>query len=139
MFPAILYYVTEGITLEEISNSMTPGILRGYNRHAIRDRDYPALSVSSDGRPEVRGFVCFGLRAQSELIQKFHGSVYDVRRERVQIRMDRDYIFFVYADVYVWNGNPSALISPKEKDWSPSAFMKSDMYEGIMSRLADKG
>jgi hypothetical protein len=31
------------------------------------------------------------------------------------------------------------IVPLKEKDWSPIEFMKSDFYEGVMTRLADKG
>lgn len=61
MFPAYMFSRTPKRTLEDITNLMIPGTLRGYNRHAIRNHVYQALYPSGNPTDKVTGIVYFGI------------------------------------------------------------------------------
>jgi hypothetical protein len=134
MFPAIIYHSTEGTTAEGLANSMTPGTLRGYNRHAVRNQAYPALYQSNDQNAEARGFVCFGLSTQFHQINEFHGDLYDLRKEEVEIELEGGEFRTQPVYIFVWNGDPLSLVPVEEMVWSPRTFLRSKFYDELFAR-----
>jgi hypothetical protein len=134
MFPAIIYHSTEGTTDEGLANSMAPGTLKGYNRHAVHNQAYPALYQSNDQNAETRGFVCFGLSTQIHQINEFHGDLYDLRKAEVEIELEGGEFRTQPVSIFVWNGDPLSLVPVQEAVWSPSKFLCSKFYDELFAR-----
>lgn len=62
MFPAFIASRNHGVTLEAAAKLMTPGLLRGYNCHAVRGRNWHFLYPSENPEDQVIGIVYFDTR-----------------------------------------------------------------------------
>ncbi len=137
MFPATLYCRTQETTLETIANSMTPGTLRGYNRHAVRNEDWPALSPAQTKGAEVMGMVLFGLQSQHEKLSKFQGGLFYCKTATVEIELSDRSMMELEVEIFVWKGEAHNLIPLSATIWEPSDFMKSKFYETIAACSAE--
>jgi hypothetical protein len=86
MFASEIFRRLHGsVPVGTIAKYMTLDTLRGYNRHAIKGRDWPQLIPSPDASAEVTGMVIFGLSASQRRIidqmsSPFRFTTVDIRR-----------------------------------------------------------
>ena len=146
MLPSLLARIINSpLSPSELALQMTPAVLHGYSRHAVRYADYPAVVVdhasASTSTPtatttlrapsQVTGFLVFGLTpSQRKSIDRFESGLYNLTRAKVEIELlgDRGSSKTeVEAEVYVWGGDRDDLLEAEEKSWSFEAFLGSGM------------
>jgi hypothetical protein len=140
IFPAGAWALTFGIgwmSLQDIANSMTLATLRGYNRHAVKSQNRPALYPGSSVHSAAKGMILFGLHEYHQTIHELQGGMYDRKKEIVEIELADSSSMQVEVDVYVWNGEVSELFPLTEKDWSPMDFLNSPFYEPMAIACAN--
>ncbi|KAH6678314.1 hypothetical protein B0J14DRAFT_650537 [Halenospora varia] len=138
IFPAGIWCRTDPklVSLKQVARSMTPGTLRGYARHAVRQQDWPALYPAQSVYTEAKGMVLFGLSEYHHRIHEFQGGMYDLKKETVEIELADGSPMQIEVDIYVWNGDVYNLYPLREKSWSPSVLLKSDFYQPLAA-IAD--
>ncbi|KAH8663072.1 hypothetical protein BGZ60DRAFT_80676 [Tricladium varicosporioides] len=131
IFPAGIWCRTDPklVSLKQVAQSMTPGTLRGYARHAVRQQDWPALYPAQSVYTEAKGMVLFGLSEYHHRIHELQGGMYDLKKETVEIELADGSPMQIEADVYVWNGDVYNLYPLREKCWSPSVLLNSRFYQ----------
>ena len=95
MFPAFIVSRTAGATLEVVGKQMTPATLRGYNRHAVRGRDWQALYPSDNPMSQVTGIVYFGARHTQQ-------GFYDSKRATAEIELADGTKMDLQVDINIW-------------------------------------
>lgn len=146
MLPSLLSRIINSpLSPSELALQMTPAILHGYSRHAVRGADFPAViadpafpststTTTSTVPFQVIGFLVFGLTAsQRKGIDRFESGLYDLTTVKVKIDLagdegsSRREGVVVDAEVYVWAGDRDDLAKAEEKCWSFEAFLGSGM------------
>jgi hypothetical protein len=124
MFPAFAVSKTPGLTLESFVSQVTPATLRGYNRHAVRGRDWQALWPSEEPTDQVKGFIYFntGITVSAR---------YEVKGATAEIELANGNKLDLEVTVHVWNGKLDDLLPTTEKTWSPSTLLNSPYYKMI--------
>ena len=115
---------------------MTPAILRGYKRHAVRGAPWPALLPSADPTEETMGMLLFGVpEPQRQRLHAFQNDMFDLSRATVELELKDGSKMFHEALTYVWNGPSSELVSPHVKAFSPSDMFQSQWLSDIFRRV----
>lgn len=154
MLPSLLARIINSpLSPSELALQMTPAVLHGYARHAVRDADYPAVvadppltstSTESAAVPPtvpsaVVGFLVFGLTpSQRQHIDNFESGLYDLTAVKADIEVVVDrvgerteltelVVEEVEAEVYVWGGQRDELVDAEGKGWSFEGFLGSGM------------
>ncbi|KAF2808796.1 uncharacterized protein BDZ99DRAFT_345248, partial [Mytilinidion resinicola] len=61
-------------TLRQAAESMTPAVLRGFKRHAVRGMEWPAMLLSPSPDDAVEGMLVLGmLDSQRRALHAFQG------------------------------------------------------------------
>ncbi|KAL9101427.1 MAG: hypothetical protein Q9187_009248, partial [Circinaria calcarea] len=158
MLPSLLARIINApVPASRLALQMTPAILRGHARCAVREADYPAVVVMDAGGSGggVSGFLVLGLtRSQRENIHHFESGLYDLTRVTVEVEVlddeasgtgnneqgeiggnageerevpKRKEKIQVAAEAYVWGGDRSELVESVEKAWTFEGFLASGM------------
>jgi hypothetical protein len=137
LFPAAIYSITQGVTLRDIARNMTPAILRGYQRRAVKYAPWPALIPSNNPTDEVLAMALFGLSgSQREALHNFQNGMFDLNRATIEISFLNGSKSLVEALVYVWNGSSSDLVSLNDRQWSASAMLRSKWLSDIIESVS---
>ena len=108
-----------------------PAVLHGYQRHRVRDADYPAILPVAGA--SVRGTYVSGLsEADIWRLDIFEGPEY--RRDRVRTRLltstrtgsrrDKGSDSTLEAETYVWSASPDDL---EDREWDFEEFQREKM------------
>jgi len=137
VFPAALRSVTHGRTLSQVAESMTPAVLRGFKRHAVRGMSWPAMLPSTDPEDEVHGMMVFGmLDSQRKAIHTFEGGMFDLRRVKVEVELVGGETIEHEAGVYVWNRSEDFLVPTEERTWEVGNLLESKWFSKVISGAA---
>ncbi len=110
-FPEIL----EGLTGKTFERK--PARLSGYQRYAIQDRPYPAITEKPGS--EVDGFLIDADEASARIIGFFEAPEYEKRQVEVSCEGE-----VRQAAAYAWQAAHRALLSG---EWSPEEFSKNHL------------
>lgn len=124
MFPAFTVSRSPGATLEAVAKLMTPAILRGYNRHTVRGRNWQALYPSDHPMDQVTGTIYFG-------IHDIHKDFYDHKKATAEIELADGTKMDLQVNAFVWKGKREELVPISEATWSPSTMLNSTFYKMI--------
>lgn len=127
IFPAYVLSRTPGLIFESVAQLMTPGILRRYNSHTIRGRDFQALYPSENPEDKVTGIVYFGIHTLPE-------GPYGHRKATVEIKLADGTKLDLKAITLVWNGKKEGVIPLEDEIWSPSSFLNSAFYKLVATK-----
>lgn len=129
MFPAYVVSLNGGATLKDVAKLMTPAILRGYNRHAVRGRDWQVLYPSENPKDQVTGIVYVDTPC---LLKEF----YERKKATAEIELADGTKVDLQVNTHVWNGKKEDLVPVAEAAWSLSTFLNSEYYK-IMSTASE--
>ena len=129
MFPSIIL-TTTGLQKSHLETirGMTPGLVRGFKRHAIRDRAYPAVIRSNTADDSVAGMVVFGIPDKSrQSIHDFQGGSYQLRRVEVVLRTSDRGLCTMECGMYILK-RTLPLVPTEQATWKPSDLMKDQWH-----------
>lgn len=124
MLPSVMSTIIGETDVNRIINNMTPAVLPGYQRYAVRHAPFPAILPSEVPGDSVTGLLSFGLsmRENSE-IDLYENGLYNLKEVKVEIELVGGTKKLVDAKVYVWKGCPHELVEAQEKVWSIQDFL----------------
>ncbi|EUC35949.1 hypothetical protein COCCADRAFT_2965 [Bipolaris zeicola 26-R-13] len=136
LFPGTLRVVTQRRSLSDIAQNMTPAVLRGYQRRAVKGVAYPALIPSIDPNVETTGMMIFGLNGPDrKAMDAFQGGMYDLSRVTVEIELEDGTKEFPEALAFVWNGPSTGLVPVEDTSWSPLDMLHDRWLSGILKMV----
>jgi hypothetical protein len=137
MFPAIIKQIAAMPgDLRAISSRMTPGLLTGYNRHAVRGAQFPAIVQSGTLDTSVNGMVVFGIKdAARPRIHAFEGGMFQLRKIEVAVEYEEGTLHSIECGVYVWKRNLRDLVPVEEKEWNLMDLMNSEWHLANLKRF----
>jgi gamma-glutamylcyclotransferase (GGCT)/AIG2-like uncharacterized protein YtfP len=125
----LLAWALSGVATSTISAHAHPAIVRGYARHTVWSRDYPAV-VKKDGH-EVDGYLLIlETKSQRKKLDDFEGEIYTPTSVDVVLEDGGT----VEGDMYVWAGDEDAL---SDEPWELDTFVRErlqdwiDLFEGM--------
>lgn len=123
MFPNLISTVTRNVDVDSIIKNLTPAVLSGHQRYAIKWADFPAVLRSDQPNDAVEGMLMFGLnQMEKEHLHAYESGLYTVEVAFVRIELFDGRIVNLDADVYIWNGTRDDLVEVEERVWSVERF-----------------
>jgi hypothetical protein len=137
MFPVIVKHIANMTgDLRSIASRMTPGLLTGYSRHAVRGgQSFPAIVQSGTLDTSVNGMVVFGIKdAARPRIHAFEGGMFQLRKMKVAVEIEEEKVHAIECGVYVWKGDTEELVPVEEREWSLGDLMESQWHLKNLSK-----
>ncbi|RSL68849.1 hypothetical protein CEP53_002397 [Fusarium sp. AF-6] len=108
-----------------------PAKVHGYARHALKNRDYPAVVKHTNETSTVDGYLLtLQTTSQRKKLDDFEGETYKVTAVMVELEDGS----IVDADMYVWDGDMNDVST---EPWELDMFVKErledwiDLFEGM--------
>ncbi len=134
MLPSYVCAVAGRFDIESVSKNMTPAVLPGHERYAIRWADYPAVLSTKRAQDTVSGLLLFGLsQRERSFINAYEGACYDSEQVQVEIRLADGTPRRVEAVAYIWRGSLDDLVGVEEKIWTIEGFLKGRINSDFIS------
>ncbi|KAF2497802.1 hypothetical protein BU16DRAFT_606525 [Lophium mytilinum] len=139
IFPAALRAVTHGRILRQVAESMTPAVVRSFKRHAVRGMSWPAMLPSTSPEDAVEGMLVFGmLDSQRKALHAFQGSMFDLRRVKVEVELVGGGVVECEAGIYVWNRGEGSLVTTEEREWGIGDLMGSEWFAKVIAGTVEE-
>jgi gamma-glutamylcyclotransferase (GGCT)/AIG2-like uncharacterized protein YtfP len=140
MFPSIVKQIANlHGDLRRVASQMTPALLTGYTRHAVRGKQsFPAIIASGSLASTVNGMVVFGIEDKArKSIHRFEGGMFDLRKCSVVVDIDGE-VGEIECGVYIWNGDKEKMVPIQEREWSLRDLIESEWHLGNMKAFREE-
>lgn len=114
-----------------VSRLARPAKVHGYARHALKNRDYPAVVKKADEASTVDGYLLtLQTTSQRKKLDDFEGETYKVTPVLVELEDGS----MVDGDMYVWDGDMDDVST---EPWELETFVKErledwiDLFDGM--------
>ncbi|KIW09184.1 uncharacterized protein PV09_00115 [Verruconis gallopava] len=127
VYPAVLRGTTNTRkSLEDIIQTMTPALVYGIKRHALRGHTWPGVVCTGNQADLLSGMLAFGISdAARKWLDDFQGGSSELRTMRADFVLKDGRTCSIDCGVYVTKELPSLTLLPhSEKIWRVSDLMR---------------